>query len=92
MAYLTICCVLLKDMSYWRSCLLEGRYYRRACIAVGDILLGYGRHVFHENMCYGRTCVVGGHSLQVCAEATISAVVSLGIWFFFSCYSKFCLH
>ena len=39
--YLTIYCVLLKDMSFWRSFLLEGRYYRRACIAVGDVLLGY---------------------------------------------------
>ena len=80
MAYLTICYVLLKDMFYWRSYLLEGKYYRRAYIAVGDVLLGYGRHVFHENVCYGRTCVVGGHVLQVCAEATIYAAVSLGIW------------
>ena len=71
MAYHAICYVLLKDMSYWRSCLLEGRYYRRACIAIGYVLLGYGHHVFHENMCYGRTCVVRGHVLQVCAEATI---------------------
>ena len=70
MEYLTICCVLLKGMSYWRSCLLEGRYYRRACIAVGYVLLGMVI-MSHENMCYGRTCVVGGHVLQVCAEATI---------------------
>ena len=33
-------------------------------------------------MCYGRTCVVGGHVFQVCAEATIEAAVSLGIWVF----------
>ena len=48
-------------------------------------------HVCHENICYGRTCPVGGHVLQVCAEAaTIEAAVSLGIWcFFFS--PVFCL-
>ena len=55
MAYLTKCCVLLKDMSYWRSCLLEGRYYRGACIAAGDVLLGYGV------MSFMRICVMGGH-------------------------------
>ena len=56
MAYLTICYVLLKDMPYWRSCLLEGRYYRRACIAVGDVLLGYS-----PGMSFMRICVMGGH-------------------------------
>ena len=30
-----------------------------------------GHHVFHENMCYGRICAVGGHVVQVCAEANI---------------------
>ena len=44
-------------------------------------LTGYGCHIFYENMCYGRTCVVGGHVFQVCAEATIEAALSLGIWF-----------
>ena len=39
-----------------------------------------GSHVFQENMCYGRTCVVGWHVLQVCAEATIEAALSLGIY------------
>ena len=34
-------------------------------------------------MCYGMTCVVGGHVLQVCAEASIKVAVSLGICFFF---------
>ena len=42
----------------------EGMYYWKICVSDG-------RHVFRENMCYGRTCVVGGHVLQVCAEATI---------------------
>ena len=51
--------ILLKDMSYWRLCLLDGRYYRRACIAVGDVLLGYVHHVFHEKMCCGWSCHVG---------------------------------
>ena len=27
--------------------------------------------VFHENICYGRTCLVGEHVLQVCAKASI---------------------
>ena len=39
----------------------EGMYYWKT--------FGVGDHVFHENMCYGRTCLVGGHVLQVCAEA-----------------------
>ena len=30
-------------------------------------------------MCYGKTCVVGEHVLQICAEATIKSAVSLGI-------------
>ena len=46
-------------------------------------LTGVWCHVIDENMCYGRTCVVGGHVFQVCAEATIEAAVSLGIWVFF---------
>ena len=36
-------------------------YWKVAC--------GIGDHIFHENMFYGRTCLVGGHVLQVCAEA-----------------------
>ena len=56
MAYLIMCYVLLKDMSYWRSCILEGRYYRRACISVGDVFLGYGCHVFHENVLWEDMC------------------------------------
>ena len=27
--------------------------------------------VFHENICCGRTCLVGGHVLQICAYAAI---------------------
>ena len=61
-----------------------GMYYWKTCVS-------FGCHVFHENMCYGRTCVVGGHVLQVCAQATIEAAVNLGIWLFLSFYSKFCL-
>ena len=34
-------------------------------------MLVVGGHVSYENMYYGRTCVIGGHVLQVCAEATI---------------------
>ena len=48
--------VLVECMSYWRSCLLEDRYYRKACIAVGDVLLGYGCHVFHENVLWEDMC------------------------------------
>ena len=40
-----------------------------------------GGHVYHENICYGRTCPVDGHVLQVFAEtATIEAAVSVGSW------------
>ena len=40
-------------------------YYWKTC--------GSGGHVFHENSYCGRTCPVGGHVVQVCAEAaTIS--------------------
>ena len=41
----------------------EGMYYWKTCVS--------GGLVFHGNMCYGRTCVVGWHVLQVSAEATI---------------------
>ena len=41
----------------------EGMYYLKTCVN--------GGHVFHENMCCGRTCIVGSHVLQICAEATI---------------------
>ena len=42
---------------------------------------GCGGHVYHENICLGRTCQVGGHVLQVCTEAsTIEAAVSLESW------------
>ena len=48
-------------------------YYWKTCISDG--------HVYHENVCYRRICPVGGHVLQVCAEAeTIEAAVSLGNW------------
>ena len=30
---------------------------------------GSGGHIFLENMCYGRTCLIGGHVLQICAVA-----------------------
>ena len=46
-----------------------------------------GKHVVVMSImsiCYGRTCPVGGHVLQVCAEAaTVEAAVSLGNWCFF---------
>ena len=38
-------------------------YFLKTCVS--------GGHVFYENMCYGRICVVCGHVLHVCAEATI---------------------
>ena len=62
-----------------------GMYYWKTYVSGGG-------HVFHENMCYGRTCVVGGHVLQACAEATILAAVSLGIrlFFFLSTVSFIC--
>ena len=44
-------------MWYWRSCLLEGRYYRRACFAVGDVLLGMVVIPFM------RICVMGGNCM-----------------------------
>ena len=33
----------------------EGMYYWKTCS---------GCHVFHENIYYGKTCIVGGHILQ----------------------------
>ena len=48
-------------------------YYWKIC--------GHGCYVYHENISYGRTCSVGGHILQVCAEAgTFEAAVSLVCW------------
>ena len=41
-----------------------GLYYWKVCVTGG------GRHVFHENVLW-EDSVVGGHVLQVCAEATI---------------------
>ena len=35
-----------------------GMYYWKTCVSGCD-------HVFHNIMCYGRTCVVGVHVLQV---------------------------
>ena len=76
--------VVWVDMYYWRhaqlmdSCtgwhvMQVDMYYWKIC--------GSGCHVYHENICYGRTCPVGGHFLHVCAEATtIEAAVSLGSW------------
>ena len=47
-------------------------------------ICGSGGHVYHENICYGKTCPVGVHILQVCAEAvTIEAAVNLGSCYFF---------
>ena len=34
MTYLTIYCVLLRDISYWMIFLHKGMYYRRACLVV----------------------------------------------------------
>ena len=35
--------------------------------------------VHHDNICYGRTCSIGGHVLQVCVEAAANEnAVSLG--------------
>ena len=42
-------------MCYWRSCLIEGRYYRMACFAVGEVLLGM------VVISFMRICVMGGH-------------------------------
>ena len=39
----------------------EGMYYWKTC--------GSGDHVFHKNLCYGRTFVVCGHVLHICVEA-----------------------
>ena len=36
-----------------------------------DSICVEGGHMSFMRMCYGRTCVVGRHVLQVCAEATI---------------------
>ena len=64
-------------------------YYWKICGNGGN-----GGNVYHENICYGRTCPVGGHVLQVCAEAaTIEAAVSLDNWcvFFSSVFFLFAL-
>ena len=57
---------------------------RRACIT--------GKHVLvmilpFMRMCYGRTCVVDGQVLQVCAEATIKLLefrYVVGVFFFYN--------
>ena len=71
-------------MSYWNACLACGQWYRMAVMQVDMYYwktCGSGGHIFHENICYGRTCSVGGYVLQVCAEAaTIEAAVSSGRW------------
>ena len=47
-------------------------------------ICGSGGYVYHENICYGRTCPVGWHVLQICAEAaTIEDAVSSGSWVIF---------
>ena len=41
-------------------------------------ICGSGGHVYHENICYGRTSPVGGYVLQVWAKAaTIESAVNL---------------
>ena len=61
--------VLLEGMSSMRSGFIgwhvrqEDMYHWKA--------FGSGGLVFHENICCGRTCLVSGHVLQVCAEAPI---------------------
>ena len=61
-------------MSYERHVQHEVRFYRVVCYAGGHVLLEGMLCcwlVFHENVCYGRTCFVGRHVLQVCAYAAI---------------------
>ena len=41
MAYNAICSVLLEDISYSRTCLLEDMYYRSACLTVQVVSLEY---------------------------------------------------
>ena len=50
MAYLTICCVLLKDMYTGGQVLPQGMYCNKACLAIRDFLLG--------------ACFRGGYILQ----------------------------
>ena len=61
-------------MSYGRHIGHEVMFYRMACYAGEHILLEdlfCCGHVFHENIYCGRTCLVGGHALQVCAYTVI---------------------
>ena len=61
--------VLLEGMSNMRSgfigwhVMLGNMYYWKVC--------GSGGLVFYENICCGRTCLVGGHVLQFCRDAAI---------------------
>ena len=58
MAYVTICCVLLENISYWMTFYyLMGYVFRRACLAVGDVLRAY---MFYRWM---RTGFTGGYVL-----------------------------
>ena len=41
MEYLSICSVLLEDISNWVTCLLEGMYYWGACLTVLVVPLEY---------------------------------------------------
>ena len=47
-------------------------YYWKIC--------GFGGYIYHEYTCYGRTCQVGRHFLQVCADTatTEAAGVQFG--------------
>ena len=59
MAYLTIFYVLLKDMSYWKSCLLEGMYW--CCIGLTGVWPSHlsWEYVLWEDTCSRWACLAG---------------------------------
>ena len=80
MAYLAICTVLLKDISYWITCFTLGYVYRRACLRVQVVFTGVhvlqkgifywmicltGGHLLYENRFYWRVCLTGSHVLHL---------------------------
>ena len=71
-------------MYYWLAHRHEVRFYRMAIMQVDMYYwkaCGSCGLVFYENICCSRTCLIGGHVLQVCAKAAIiQAAVSLGNW------------
>ena len=57
----------MEDMSGMRSGFI-GRHVMQVNMYCWKACCGL---VFHENICCGRTCLVGGHVLQVCVKAAI---------------------